>query len=1329
MLGMIGVTAVNSQIVVGTQDFSITVEAANAPDPFSFLPVTVYAGETAQTDPVSLTGFTGTLPITVSGTGSPEYSLDNGVTFTSAEGVVSSGNTLVLRVSASGTAGQERTGTVTIGGQSTTLTVTSSQTPSTTVLSLASEQTRTNVPLSTWYESRFADRDLTVQLDDTLFSVSGGMEYKLRLVAPGDVASSEGNNLVGALAWQTGSQVLAAGSYELLVRSRSSDQYETTTVSSLTVGPLTRTVSLTTLYDPAQYTPDAFVIANATTTPDTVVTTDPVTVAGLGSGKTGRLTVSSAPSGRSAAFSVNGGVFSAASRDIQNGDEVRFRVTASPFDGGEVILTAQATTPGNVPTTASTWTVTAQGTTATTVDQFAFNWEYFPQTYFGSFPGSTYQTEIITLSGDAGQRTLRLLDSSGNYNGGSLNGWPALYGERIYFANTNTTITSSLTNDSNRVTAAWIEDQYPNIVTDVGRQIRLKYTPDNDSAETYTILCVGYTCAEQIWTNSDTDPDPRAADPFDIADVTGADINTSYTSDPFTVSWAPRESGVQPPNIPISIAGDGSPEYRIDGGAWTSASGWVGSGDTVEVRLTSPTLVATSHTATLSVGTTTSDFVVRTQDDTTPDAFTLAAVTDVEPNTQVTSAAATITGITTAVSVSVSGQGAPELSTDSGVTWGTTGSVANDGTILVRLTSGTFEETRTATLDVNGVTDTFSVTTKAQDTSPDAFAFATNFVAPSTADVTSESVTLAGYEGSVAISLSGDASAEYRIGTDAGSVTWGDWTSDAGTVSVGQLVQVRLDASGSEGGSVSATLQVGTGSAIYQVDSQDLTPDAFAFAAVTDVDPNTQVTSAAATITGITTAVSVSVSGQGSPELSTDNGVTWGTTGSVANDGTILVRLTSGAFEETRTATLDVNGVTDTFSVTTAAFSFTIAGQTGAATSQLVTSDPVLLPAALPASAISITGDGSPQYSLDGGAFTSAAGTVSGGQTLEVRLTSAAVVAEERTATVTIGSATAEFSVITTDPCQTGPVGTTCVDGAIFAGVANGERIYINSSTQTSLAFMSGLTGYFPSIYDRGIDNQTFTLQAKGSLDSYPAMAHCAGLSSGGRNYYLPSQSELQEIYANGASLSSALIRSGTGDRYWSSTVFEDGDFDRMIEFDMGSGAADDYTYTTLRSVICVSYDNGVSVPDPCAASPSPGDYCADGTVYVGSLGGVARYTTVADTLGTHQLKTSNTATAGTSSFTDGIANTDAMIAAGDHPAAAACRGLGAEWYLPATTELNLMTLSAAPLLKASWASTGFYWSSTEFSSSRNYRLDPTSNTYGDISKTTTSYSVRCMTR
>lgn len=1124
MLGMIGVTAVNSQIVVGTQDFSITVEAANAPDPFSFLPVTVYAGETAQTDPVSLTGFTGTLPITVSGTGSPEYSLDNGVTFTSAEGVVSSGNTLVLRVSASGTAGQDRTGTVTIGGQSTTLTVTSSLTPSTTVLSLVSEQTRTNVPLSTWYESLFADRDLTVQLDDTPFSVSGGMEYKLRLVAPGDVASSEGNNLVGALAWQTGSQVLAAGSYELLVRSRSSDQYETTTVSSLTVGPLTRTVSLTTLYDPAQYTPDAFVIANATTTPDTVVTTDPVTVAGLGSGKTGRLSVSSAPSGRSAAFSVNGGVFSAASRDIQNGDEVRFRVTASPFDGGEVILTAQATTPGNVPTTASTWTVTAQGTTATTVDQFAFNWEYFPQTYFGSFPGSTSQTEIITLSGDAGQRTLRLLDSSGNYNGGSLNGWPALYGERIYFANTNTTITSSLTNDANRVTAAWIEDQYPNVVTDVGRQIRLKYTPDNDSDETYTILCVGYTCAEQIWTNSDTDPDPRAADPFDIADVTGASINTSYTSDPFTVSWAPRESGVQPPNIPISITGDGSPEYRIDGGAWTSASGWVGSGDTVEVRLTSATLVATSHTATLSVGTTTSDFVVRTQDDTTPDAFTLAAVTDVEPNTQVTSAAATITGITTAVSVSVSGQG--------------------------------------------------------------------------------------------------------------------------------------------------------------------------------------------------------------SPELSTDSGVTWGTTGSVANDGTILVRLTSGVFEETRTATLDVNGVTDTFSVTTAAFSFTIAGQTGAATNQLVTSDPVPLPAGLPASAISITGDGSPQYSLDGGAFTSAAGTVSGGQTLEVRLTSAAVVAEERTATVTIGSATAEFSVITTDPCQTGPVGTTCVDGAIFAGVANGERIYINSSTQTSLAFMSGLTGYFPSIYDRGIDNQTFTLQAKGSLDSYPAMAHCAALSTGSRDFYLPTTSEMQVIYNNRASLSSALILSGVGDQYWTSTVFENGDYNRMGEFDMGSGSIDpDEIYSSTRSVICVSYGPGVTPIDPCAGSPSPGDYCADGTVYVGSLDGVARYTTVADTLGTHQLKTSNTATAGTSSLTDGIANTDAMIAAGDHPAAAACRGLGAEWYLPATTELNLMTLSAAPLLKASWASTGFYWSSTEFSSSRNYRLDPTSNTYGDISKTTTSYSVRCMTR
>lgn len=1118
LVALIGGTALYAQIVTGTQDFSIVVEEANAPDAFTFPLLDAYAGEVAVSDPVTLSNFTGPLPISVSGTGSPEYSLDGGVTFTSADGVVSDGDSLILRVASSSTAGQSRTGTVTIGGQSTTLTVTSAALPGTSILALTSENTITDAPVSTWFESRFLDRNLTVPLDDTPFSVSSGMEYKLRLVGPSDFASTESNNYVGALSWSTAPQVLAAGSYELLVRSTSSAQYETATTETLTIGPVTRSVSLTTTYDPAEYSPAAFSLAGVTADSESEVTSDPVTVSGLGAGKAALLSVSSAPAGQSPAFSINGGAYSSSARTVENGDVIRFRMDTGFFDGSEVVLTAQAATPGGTPTTSSSWTVTAQAPAAAAVDQFAFNWEYFPQTYFGNFPGSTYESDIVTLTGGTGTRPLRLLNSSGNYNSGTLNRWPALYGTRIYFENTGTVITTSLTNDSNRVSWGTLDSNYPNIVTDMGRQIRMKYTPTSGSGETYTVVCVAYTCAEHVWTNSATRSDPRAADAFDAADVTGAALSTLYTSDPFTVSWEPRTAGVQPPNIPISISGAATAEYRVNGGAWTNAAGWVGSGSTVEMRVTSAAVNGTDATATLSVGTTTSDFVVRTQDDTTPDAFSLAAVTGSDPNVVVASAPVTITGISTSVPVSVSGDGSPELSTDGGSTWSTSGTVAPDGSVLVRLTS-------------------------------------------------------------------------------------------------------------------------------------------------------------------------------------------------------------ASAYETARSATLDVNGVTGSFSVTTGSFSFSVAAKTFVQQNSLISSDPITMPVYLGASSISVSGDGSPEYSVNGGGFTSASGTVSAGDSVVVRLTSGSTEGAESVATLSIGSVSAGFSVTTSppDPCTTGPVGTACLDGALFAGVANGERIYINTSTQQGVAFMASSSdvGYFPGFYGRGIDNQSLTSAQRGDLSGFPAMAHCEGLSTASRDFYLPSTSELQVIYDNRSSLSSALILSGVGDQYRTSTVFDDGDYDRIGEFDMGSGFVDpDEFYSSTRSVICVSYGPGVTPIDPCAGSPSVGDYCvSDDTIYIGEIGGVARYTTVDDPIRSLAHKTSNTATAGTNRTTDGLANTNAMLAASAaaHPAAAACRGLGSDWYLPAISELQLMRTNIAQRLEPTWASTGNYWSSTQnqFNSGRAERYDPTSNTNG----------------
>jgi hypothetical protein len=60
---------------------------------------------------------------------------------------------------------------------------------------------------------------------------------------------------------------------------------------------------------------------------------------------------------------------------------------------------------------------------------------------------------------------------------------------------------------------------------------------------------------------------------------------------------------------------------------------------------------------------------------------------------------------------------------------------------------------------------------------------------------------------------------------------------------------------------------------------------------------------------------------------------------------------------------------------------------------------------------ITVSGPGNPQYSLDSGAFTSAAGTIFDGQTLEIRMTSNATLGQVNTALINIGSVSDSWSV------------------------------------------------------------------------------------------------------------------------------------------------------------------------------------------------------------------------------------------------------------------------------------------------------------------------------
>jgi len=1077
LLALGAVPAVHSQIVTGSQDFSITVEQTNLPSGFTLAGMSVYAGAEAISDPVVLTGFTGPLPITVSGTGSPSYSLDGGVTFTSEPGEVNPGDSLIVRVAASPTAGQTRTGTVTIGGQTTEFVVTSAAHPSSTILNTSN--TFINAPLSTTYTTSSTHRFVSVALNDTPLTVSGGMEYQLN----------------GA-AWTTNPTLLPAGTHQLFVRLTSADTYETTRVGTLTVGPMVRTMTITTIFNQVDFAPSAFNLTDVIAAPNAPTQTS-VTVSGLGTGKEPFLRVSGSTAGRGAVFSVNGDAFSTTQRRVKNGDLLTFRINASPYNGAVAQLVAETLDPVGAVASTNRWNVTTSDPQA--VDAFSFNWTNAeaPATR------TSRTTNQVTLSGGSGFQKALLVNASGYLSGRDC------YGAMLNGDQTMPLITSYQENEGPRLVAptavrtngtsisgnVWsCHLEIVDIGVSPGDTIAVWSYPGggilrNQINDLYSALCIGSVCAEvrHNWYDVGSPTDPRAADPFLIAARAEVQMGaTGVASEPFTVSWAPQNPGFIPPNIPISISGAGNPQYRINGGDWTTGTGWVSAGSTIEVRLDAASTPVTARTATLSVGTTTAPYTVTTEHDTVADAFTLVAVT-------------------------------------------------------------------------------------------------------------------------------------------------------------------------------SAT-------------------------------PETLVTSAPVTITGISTSVPVSVSGDGNPELSTNNGVSWAQSGTVAPNGTVRVRMTApAAFDAARVATLDVNGVTAPFSVTTQAFNFAIVAKTQAARNVLVVSDPVLLPAYAPTAAISVSGEGAPEYSLDGGAFTSAAGTVSGGQTLRVRLTTSSEKGVARVASVTIGAATAGFSVETAPPdaCETGPIGSVCSDGAVYAGIVNGNKIFAAPSSNTNVMLKSTASVTMGSISNDGLVNHHATTLA--GIGSHPAAAACAAR---GDEWVVPSSTELTTMYTyrSSAPAGTYILSGSTGSRYWSSTEFST-DPRRGTYRIFDGGTIGDASKNTAYQVHCIRYSREEPrvYEDPCASgAPSIGTMCADGAVYAGAIDGKDVYFESTASANNVAYKTTQTFTTGTNTTSDAVQARLAMEFAGlaQFPGQQVCasKGVsayGSAWYLPTRRDLqHLITYRTQGVLR-----------------------------------------------
>jgi uncharacterized delta-60 repeat protein len=386
-----------------------------------------------------------------------------------------------------------------------------------------------------------------------------------------------------------------------------------------------------------------------------------------------------------------------------------------------------------------------------------------------------------------------------------------------------------------------------------------------------------------------------------------------------------------------------------------------------------------------------------------PNQFTFVDQTNVARSTTVTSNTVTITGLTAATSISVSGG---EYSINGGTFTSAAGTINNNATLQVRHTSSaSFSTATNTTLAIAGVFDVFTSTTLAPDTQPDVFAFIDQTgVGPSTL-VVSAAITVAGINSPAPISVTGG---EY-------SVNGGAFTTAAGTVSSGDSVRVRHTSSASLGATVNTTLSIGGVTDVFSSTSvaPDNVPNAFSFTDQSSVARSTAVTSAAITVSGTNVPAPIGVTGG---EYAINGGAFTSAAGTVNPGDTVQARHTSSASFATATDTVvTIGGVVDTFTSTTLAAdttpdAFTLTAQTGVALGAQVTSNAITIAGINAPANITISGG---TYAINGGAYTSAAGTVVSGDSVTVRLTASSSNNTVATATLTIGGVSGAFNVTT----------------------------------------------------------------------------------------------------------------------------------------------------------------------------------------------------------------------------------------------------------------------------------------------------------------------------
>ena len=407
--------------------------------------------------------------------------------------------------------------------------------------------------------------------------------------------------------------------------------------------------------------------------------------------------------------------------------------------------------------------------------------------------------------------------------------------------------------------------------------------------------------------------------------------------------------------------------------------------------------------------------VANTGPDTTPDQFSFASVGNQPRNRLCVSSATTITGINAPTPVGIPGAGNPEYSIDGGAFTSSLGSISNGQTIALRLTTAsTFSTGTTATLNVGGVSGSFTCSTEAIDTTPDPFTFAPVTDAPLSSICTAKPIPILGFNAPTSISIGASAGHEYSIEGAA-------FTSAPGTINSGQSFAVRQPSSNSPGTTTTLSVSVGgiSGNFACTTLGPDTVPDRFAFTPVAGAAKSTPIVSNPQIIAGTNAPAPISVS---NGEYSIGTAPFTASNGSISSGDSVRVRHTSAAAASTDVRTvLTIGGVPADFVSTTAASDttpdrFSFAPLTGIPLSTQQISAPALIAGIDASTPLSVSGG---EYSINGATFASAPAQVVNGDAVRLRHTSAGTPGTDVVTTLTVGGVVGTFRSTTLGPDTT----------------------------------------------------------------------------------------------------------------------------------------------------------------------------------------------------------------------------------------------------------------------------------------------------------------------